>query len=229
MKCLRVLGFLFISGSLASVGCAKGRDAKSAGKDEKLGFDEEGKGQRCDAPKSSCEEVKDPSLDFKEHCRVAGFRIKQCGCTNLCTGNVNGDRVGYDQKNRQSPCTNGKEGCEAPETSAAFQDACTDAGGEMLECNCQWMCSKLLKKPLPDAPKDEKPADDDSSTDDKGEKKKEEKPHGNMDGKSPDEVAKEKAQSSKGKKSKSDDSSGSDTSSGSGGKKKKTGRFFDPE
>lgn len=242
MQWLRVLGFAFVTVSLTA-GCTKGRDVKSAGKEDKLAFDEDGHGKKCDTPSSSCDEVKDPSLDFKEKCREGGFRMKQCGCENLCTGNINGQRIGFNSKNEQHICKDSKENCQVEETSAAYQDACDMTGGEMMECGCQWLCSKKLKEAIPDAPKeDEKKAD--VSGDDvtkKEDKPKEEKPHGNMDGKSAEETAKAtsskdkstkstKDASSKDKSSKdksSKDKSSSDSSSSSD--KKKQGRFHVPE
>jgi hypothetical protein len=236
MQWLRVLGFVFVTGSLAA-GCAKGRDVKSASKEDKLAFDEEGKGKKCDTPKSSCEEVEDPSLDFKEKCREAGFRMKQCGCENLCTGNIKGDRTGYTSKNQLKTCKQSDEKCETQETSAAYQDACDSVGGEMLECGCEWLCSKKLKEAIADPVKEDDKKKGDVSGDEatkKDEKAKDDKPHGNMDGKSNEDIAKEKAAKEKAAKDKSEkdkaakDKPKDDSSSGSG-HKKKTGRFFDPE
>jgi len=182
---LRVLGFAFVTGSIAA-GCAPGRDVKSAGKEDKLAFDESGKGKKCDTPSSSCDEVKEPSLDFQEKCREGGYRMKQCGCENLCSGNINGTKTGYNSKNQLKMCTDSGGTCQEQETSAAYQDACDAVGGEMMECSCEWLCSKQLKEAIPDAPKeDEKTADDASGGDDKkSDSAKDEKPHGNMDGKS---------------------------------------------
>jgi hypothetical protein len=202
MQWLRVLGFAFVTGSLAA-GCAHGKDVKSAGKEDKLAFDEEGKGRKCENPKSSCEEVTDPSLDFKEKCREAGYRMKQCGCDNLCTGNIKGDRTGYNSKNQMKTCKDSGEKCETQETSAAYQDACDMTGGEMMECGCEWLCSKKLKEAIPDAPKEEEKKDvsgDDATK--KEEKAKDDKPHGSMDGRSADEIAKDKAAKDKAAKDK---------------------------
>lgn len=237
MHWLRVVGFAFVSGVL-SLSCAKGKDVKSAGREDKLAFDEDGKGKKCEDPKSTCDEVTDPSLDFKEKCREAGFRMKQCGCDNLCTGNIKGDRHGYSSKNQLKTCkTDSKETCEMQETSAAYQDACDGVGGEMMECGCEWLCSKKLREAIPDPVKEEeKKADDEAG----GEKKKddkakeEKKPHGNMDGRSSDEIAKDKEKAAKDKaakdkaaKDKADDEKKDE--GGTPGKRKKTGRFFDPE
>jgi colicin import membrane protein len=244
MQQLRVLGFAFLTGLIAA-GCAKGRDVKSAGKEDKLAFDESGKGSKCEDPKSSCDEVTEPSLDFKEKCREAGFRMKQCGCDNLCSGNIKGDRQGFTSKNEQKTCKQGDDKCELQETSAAYQDACDMAGGELMECGCEWLCSKKLKEAIPDPPKEEeKKADEaggDKAKDDKAKDEKkddkakdEKKAHGNMDGRSAEEIAKDKAAQEKAAKdkaaeekaakdkSKKDKSDSPDSSSG--GKKKS--RFF---
>ncbi len=233
MKRLCVLGGLCVIVSLA-FGCAKGRDVKSAEKEDKLAFGEDGKGQKCGTPKSSCDEIKEPSLDFKEKCREAGFRMKQCGCDNLCSGNINGDRVGFTSKNDQKTCKPSSDKCETPETSAAYQDGCDMVGGEMMECGCEWLCSKKLKEPIPDAPKED--AEKDGAAGD-GEKKKEEKPKaeapGNMDGKSADEIAKEKAAKDKAAKDKAEqekqDKKSSKDKKESGKKEsgKEKSRFFD--
>jgi hypothetical protein len=209
MQSLRVLGFAFVTYSLVA-GCAKGRDVKSASKEDKLAYDETGHGRKCDTPSSSCDEVKDQSLDFQEKCREGGFRMKQCGCENLCSGNINADRTGYDSKNQLKTCKDSTEACQDQETSAAYQDACDAVGGEMIECGCEWLCSKQLKNAIADAPKDDAA---DAGADDQKDQAKDDKPHGNMDGKSPEEAAKDKS------------SSGSSSS----GKKKKSGHFSDPE
>lgn len=232
MQRFRVLAFTLLTGFLA-LGCAKGKDAKSVGKEDKLAFDESGTGRKCENPKSTCEEVKDQSLDFKEKCREAGFRMKQCGCDNLCSGNINGDRTGYSSKNQMKTCKDSGEKCETQETSAAYQDACDMVGGEMMECGCEWLCSKKLKEAIPDAPKeeeqkaDEAGGGDDKKKDDKA--AKEEKARGNMDGRSADEIAKDKAAKEKAAKDKSEKDKEKSNDSSSGGKKKKTGRFSDPE
>ncbi len=230
MGWLRVLGFTFVLGCVGA-GCAPGRDVKSAGKEDKLGFDESGKGKKCETPSSSCEEVKEQSLDFGEKCREAGFRMKQCGCESLCTGNINGTKQGYNSKNQLKVCTDAATNCEEQETSAAYQDGCDAVGGEMFECGCDWLCSKQLKEAIPDAPKeDEKSADDAGGDAKKSDSdKKDEKPRANMDGKAPpppkandDKSSSDKAS---GKKS-SKKSSGSDKSDD---EPKRKGRFHDAD
>jgi len=174
------------AGALAFA-CSKGGSGAKSGKggDAKTVYDESGKGFECDSPDTQCEEVKDPSLDFKEHCRMAGYRIQQCGCSNACTGNINGERSGFDRKNAEKNCGKPDEKCEAPETSAAFDDACSEAGFQMIECGCEWLCSGKLKEPLPDPPKEEepKPSDDAKDGDKPGsDKDKADKPSSSMDG-----------------------------------------------
>jgi hypothetical protein len=189
MRLLRSLGVLVLSFSFA-VACSKGggsdKEAKTAEKaddDEVMGYDEDGKGFTCEAPESQCENVKELSLDFKERCRTAGYKIRQCGCNDACTGNINGERTGYTNKNVSKKCPKAEGTCELAETSAAFQDACTEAGEQLIECGCEWLCSGKLKEPVPDAPKDEeaKPeeASDEKPKDGKG-KAKDEKPKGKM-------------------------------------------------
>jgi len=238
MQWLRVLGVLSCVSSLA-LGCAKGRDAKSASKDDKLAYDEKGQGKKCDTPKSNCDEVKDPSLDFKEKCREGGFRIKQCGCENLCSGNINADRTGYTNKNELKTCKDSADNkCESQETSAAYQDACEAVGGEMLECGCEWLCSKKLKEAIPDAPKEEEKKGDEAAGDEAKKPEEKKAAAGNMDGKSADEIAKDKAAKDKAAKDKAAEekaakdskknSSKSGSSSSSGSDKKKS-RFFNDE
>jgi hypothetical protein len=237
MDWLRVLGFTFVIGSVGA-GCTPGRDVKSAGKEDKLGFDESGKGKKCDTPSSSCEEVKEQSLDFGEKCREAGFRMKQCGCESLCSGNINGTKQGYNSKNQLKVCTDAGTNCQEQETSAAYQDACDSVGGEMFECGCDWVCSKQLKAAIPDAPKeDDKSAEDASDPTKKSDAdKKEEKPHGNMDGKAPpppkannDKPSGKKSSEKKSSDKSSDKPSSKKPSGSDNDEPKRKGRFHDSD
>jgi hypothetical protein len=173
MRLLRTASVLLVTFAFA-LGCGKGggsgKEAKSSSKDdddEVMGYDEDGKGHVCEDPKSQCEDVKELSLDFKEHCRTAGYKIRQCGCDDLCTGNINGERVGYTHKNVEKKCPKAGEQCELQETSAAFQDACTEAGEQLVECGCEWLCSGKLKEPLPDPPKEEEAKPEEEKKDEK--------------------------------------------------------------
>lgn len=161
----------------------RGGSAKSGSGDGNYVYDEEGKGSECDTPDSACEEVKDPSLDFKEQCRSAGFKMRRCGCRNACSGNINGTRSAFTRKNVETLCQKADDKCEMPETSAAFDDACSEAGFQMVECGCDWMCSGKLKEPLPDPPKEEEPKPDDAKDGEKKAGDKDEKPaSASMDG-----------------------------------------------
>ena len=178
MRVLRSASVVLVSFCFA-IGCGKGggsgKEAKSSDKDddEVMAYDEDGKGFVCEAPDSQCDDAKEVSLDFKENCRSAGYKIRQCGCQDACTGNINGERVGYTNKNVEKKCPKADEKCELPETSAAFQDACTDAGEQLIECGCEWLCSGKLKEVVPDAPKEDesKPAEEEAGKDDKSKTK----------------------------------------------------------
>lgn len=150
---------LVLMGSLA-VSCGKGKGSKSSD-DENLGYDEDGKGKPCPPPETDCEDRKEASLAFKDACSLAGFRMQFCGCEELCSGQATGARQGYDRKNKKLDCEPPKETCPEGEESAAFQDACSEAGGQLLECGCSWLCSEKLKEALADpAPAEEPKADD---------------------------------------------------------------------
>jgi hypothetical protein len=197
MRVLRSACVVLVSFCFA-VGCGKGggsgKEAKSSDKDddEVMAYDEDGKGFVCEAPDSQCDDAKEVSLDFKENCRSAGYKIRQCGCQDACTGNINGERVGYTNKNVEKKCPKAEEKCELAETSAAFQDACTDAGEQLIECGCEWLCSGKLKEPIPDPPKEEEAKPEDEKP--KDEKSKDKKPKGktSMDGPVDDKAGKNK-------------------------------------
>ena len=52
----------------------------------------------------------------------------QCGCSNVCTGRRKGSKSGYDADSREKPGPPEQKDCSPPDTSAAFQDACTESG-----------------------------------------------------------------------------------------------------
>ena len=173
---------LVLMGSLAAA-CGKGgKGSKSGDDDDMKAFDEEGNEKPCPEPDTQCEERKEASLAFKDACGLGGYRIQLCGCEELCTGNATGAKTGYDRKNKKLDCAPPKESCpEGAEESAAFQDACTEAGGQMLECGCEWLCSNKLKEALADpAPAEEPKADEGKD----GEKKDGDKDENKSDKKS---------------------------------------------
>ena len=163
---------LVLMGSLAA-SCSKGKGGKSGSDDKGMtAYDEEGNGKPCPKPETDCEDRKEPSLAFKDACSVAGYRMQLCGCEELCTGNATGARSGYDRKNKKKDCAPAKETCPEGEESAAFQDACSEAGGQLMECGCEWLCSDKLKEALPDAAPAEEKKDDESKDGDKKDDKK---------------------------------------------------------
>jgi hypothetical protein len=172
---------LLLIGSLA-VSCSKGGKGGKSGNDEQSAYDEEGNAKPCPPPETGCEDRKEASLAFKDACNLAGFRMRFCGCEELCSGQATGAREGYDRKNKKTACEAPKETCPEGEQSAAFQDACSEAGGQLMECGCDWLCSTKLKEALPDPEPAEEPKPDDKDgekkegdADDKKDEKKDEK------------------------------------------------------
>jgi hypothetical protein len=115
-------------------------------------YDEVGKSHACEVPKPSCLDAKEPSRDFKDKCALEGFRIIQCGCDQYCTGNAMAEQLHYGANNVGKLCAKAKDECEPPETSAAFQDACTSAKGKFVVCGCEWLCTRKLKNPVSNKP-----------------------------------------------------------------------------
>src|SRR4051794_2945780 len=58
-------------------------------------FDANGAVSRCALPGKDCPDVA-PDREFLDHCRLAGFQIRQCGCEARCTGDVAAARRRYD-------------------------------------------------------------------------------------------------------------------------------------
>jgi hypothetical protein len=177
-RSMAVVVVVLSMGSLAA-GCSKGgKGSKSGDSDGMKAYDEEGNEKPCPEPETQCEERKEASLAFKDACSVGGYRIQLCGCEELCTGNATGAKEGYDKKNAKKDCAPPKETCpEGAEESAAFQDACSEAGGQLLECGCEWLCSAKLKEAIPDAPppEEEKKEGEAKEGDKKDDEKKDEK------------------------------------------------------
>ena len=157
---------LLLLGSLAA-SCSKGGKGSKSGDEENKAYDEEGVGKPCPPPETDCENRKEASLAFKDACSVAGFRMQFCGCEELCSGQATGARQGYDRKNKKKDCEPPKETCPEGEESAAFQDACSEAGGQLMECGCAWLCSDKLKEAIPDPAPPEEPKADDAKDGDK--------------------------------------------------------------
>ena len=64
-----------------------------------------------------CPGAKKPSIEFQDKCALAGFRMIQCACDTLCTGNVSAPKQAYDSKNVVKACAPAKEDCSPPDTS----------------------------------------------------------------------------------------------------------------
>jgi hypothetical protein len=194
----RAIGLLILvlTGSLAA-SCSKGGKGGKSGDDEQSAYDEEGHAQPCPPPESDCEDRKEASLAFKDACDLAGFRMRFCGCVELCSGQATGARQGYDRKNKKLDCEPPKETCPEGEESAAFQDACSEAGGQLMECGCSWLCSEKLKEALPDPAPAEEPKADEAKDGDKkdGDKKDGDKKDGEGDDKKDDKKSDKKKKS----------------------------------
>lgn len=188
IRSMAVVG-LVVMGSLA-VACGKsGKGGKSGDWDGPVAYDEEGNQKPCPEPETTCEDRKEPSLAFKDACSVGGYRMQLCGCEELCTGNATGAKNGYDRKNVKKDCAPPKETCpEGAEESAAFQDACSEAGGQLVECGCEWLCTSKLKEAIPDPAPEEKK--EEGSKD--GDKKDGDKKDGDKDEKKSDKKSEKK-------------------------------------
>jgi hypothetical protein len=106
-------------------------------------FDAEGNSVVCELPRTECAERK-TNPDFSDRCRLAGFRILRCGCEDVCSGKVEKNEKFYDASGKQRSCEPEQTGCSPAETSARFQDACTDARHKLVVCGCEWLCNGPL-------------------------------------------------------------------------------------
>jgi len=87
-----------------------------------------------------------PARDFLDKCKLAGYRVVRCGCQDYCMGNAGAPQSHYDSKGQAKTCEPVKPDCPAAETSAAFQDSCTDSGHKLVQCGCEWLCSGPFNK-----------------------------------------------------------------------------------
>lgn len=140
---------------LLAVGCASAeRPARApdpTGEPATLmGYDAQGRRLTCEAPREHCSESK-TNADFADRCRLAGYRLLRCGCDDVCSGNVKKQESFFDSSGKERSCAPEQEGCTPPETSAKFQDACTDAHHKLVVCGCEWLCNGPLSAAKPSA------------------------------------------------------------------------------
>ena len=102
-------------------------------------YDESGQARACEPPKASCAPAPRP-VEFLDHCRLAGYQVRKCGCEELCGGKVTSSKQAYDAQGKAKDCAPAKNDCTTPETSAAFQDACNEHGHKLVVCGCEWLC-----------------------------------------------------------------------------------------
>ena len=103
-------------------------------------YDAQGKTRACEAPPAACPEVK-RDADLSDRCSLSGYRLVQCGCEMLCTGDTSKAGQHWDSEGNAKACEPAKPDCEAPPASAAFQDACNEKGYKLEVCGCAWLCS----------------------------------------------------------------------------------------
>jgi hypothetical protein len=108
-------------------------------------YDSKGHEADCAPPAEHCAAAK-PDRDFLDKCKLAGYRQVRCGCEDYCMGNAGAPKAHYDAKGQPKVCEPVKPDCPAADTSAAFQDACTDGGHKLVQCGCEWLCSGKLDK-----------------------------------------------------------------------------------
>jgi hypothetical protein len=114
------------------------------GKPETLmGYDSQAQGSACEAPREACPDAK-RDADFADRCRLAGYRLLRCGCEDACSGKVKKQEAFFDSAGKERSCAPEQAGCTPPETSAKFQDACTDARHKLVVCGCEWLCNGPL-------------------------------------------------------------------------------------
>ena len=113
---------------------------EAASRKEPTTYDATGAQRFCEPPAVNCAKVI-VNADFNDECRRSGYRVVRCGCEDLRTGNVAKVERFYDAAGVEKACAPEQPDCTPPETSAAFQDACTDAGHKLEVCGCEWLCN----------------------------------------------------------------------------------------
>jgi hypothetical protein len=103
-------------------------------------YDAHGASKTCAAPQASCPESA-RNADFLDRCHLKGFQVRHCGCEELCSGNVATEEKFYDAQGKARECKPEQSDCTPKDTSASFQDGCTDAGHKLVVCGCEWLCN----------------------------------------------------------------------------------------
>ncbi|MFC1643182.1 hypothetical protein ACFL5O_10950 [Myxococcota bacterium] len=107
-------------------------------------YDAYGQAKVCGPPSSECPPVR-PAATFLDRCRLAGYQVRRCGCEQVCSGQVELRLEHYDAQGQSRKCVALDPDCQPPETTAAFQDSCTDGGHHLVLCGCEWLCDGPLK------------------------------------------------------------------------------------
>lgn len=103
-------------------------------------YDAHGASKACAAPRPSCPGgARNP--DFLDRCSLKGFQVRQCGCEQLCSGNVAKEEKFYDAQGKSRECKPEQSDCAPKDTSASFQDGCTEGGHKLVVCGCEWLCN----------------------------------------------------------------------------------------
>jgi hypothetical protein len=106
-------------------------------------YDANGQSKSCHPPREDCPKARS-DIKFQDRCRSAGYQVRRCGCETVCSGKV-AQRTHYDARGQAQDCAPAQAGCQPPDTPAAFQDACNDAGHHLVTCGCAWLCDGPLK------------------------------------------------------------------------------------
>jgi hypothetical protein len=108
-------------------------------------YDGGGKARACGEPVPNCP-ARARNADFADQCRLHGYYLRRCGCEDFCSGKVLLERAHYDSLGHSKSCKPEARDCSPPETSAAFQDACTERGHRLVVCGCEWLCDGPLQE-----------------------------------------------------------------------------------
>jgi hypothetical protein len=109
-------------------------------------YDAGGKARDCATPRNDCAGGSAVNRDFLDQCSLHGYRVIQCGCESLCTGDVSSAKHQYDASGHVKDCAPADASCNATPAPAAFQDACAEKGFKMSQCGCEWLCSGDVTK-----------------------------------------------------------------------------------